>query len=217
MKKLMIIICTLLLNIINTWAQPNLIFKVGASPGLKSLQQWIIINRNDPHNEFRFNLFQVKPQLYFGIGTHLQLQGSFFLEGGLTYTQKTSIYQIDFRMRSEGNPAKEYMSETEKSILLPVNIGVRLGQHIGVTSGLTAMKTISKTNELSNLNGFQQNENPIRFGWQMGVRYSVKRASIGVEYQGTLHRACQGMSVNNQSLELQNLPGNFVFGLQIGF
>ncbi len=216
MKKLMFIISALLLNILSAWAQPKLIINAGISPGLKSLQQSIIINRSDPHTEFRFKLSEVKPQFYFGAGIHLSLRGPFFLEAGLTYTQKTSLYQMNFRMPSEVHPAEKYMSETEKSILLPVNIGVSLG-HIDVTSGMTIMKTLSTTNDLSHLEGFQQDDPGFRFGWQMGVRYTIRRASLGIEYQGTLNRVCHGMSVNKQSLELMNVPRNFVVKMQFGF
>lgn len=209
----MIIICTLLGSNLTMWSQISIGPIFGYSPALSPKVYSLFVNRNSPHDEFQFNMVHVQPQFYAGIVAHLPLQSSFFLEGEVCFTQKKFTYQIDYRMSSETNPDMQYMKESENMIMVPVNIGVSLGD-IDVTSGLTAMTTFSKTNELTHLNGFNEEANQVRMGWQMGVRYAFHRMLFGVQYQGTLNQVGQGMSVNGQSLELMNVPGKVVFSIQ---
>ncbi|MBK9983750.1 MAG: hypothetical protein IPP15_15500 [Saprospiraceae bacterium] len=216
MKKLMIFTCIILVHTLSAWTQTSIIIKLGATPRSGSFKHYMIVNRNNPREEFKFSTLQVKPQFYAGVSARLQMRTPFFLEAGMTYTEKTSLYQVNYRMPTETNPAEMVMSEKEKILLLPVNIGVSLGK-IDITSGLSAMKTLTKAKELTHLQGFHQDDNAIRVGWQMGARYAIGRTMLGIEYQGTLNREGQGMYVNKQSLEQNNVPGNFVFSVQFGF
>ena len=216
MKKLMIIICTLLVSNLTVSSQKiGLQVRLGYSPALSPKVYSLFVNRNNPHDEFRFNMVHVQPQYYAGIVAHLPLQSSFFLEGEVCYTQKKSTFMVDYLMPSEINPDMQYMKESENTIMVPVNIGVSLGS-LDVTSGLTAMTTFSKNNELAHVKGFEEKLNNVRVGWQGGVRYAFRRILLGVQYQGTLNLVGQGMSVNGQSLELKNAPGNVVFSIQYG-
>ena len=216
MKKLIMITCILLATYSIVGSQVRFDVKLGVSPGSTPLSAGIIVNRHNPYDEFQFNMIHVKPQYYAGIGANVQLEVPFFLEGGILCTQRTSLYQINYRIVTEINPAENYMSESEVMILLPLNLGVNLGS-IDVTSGLTIKRTISTINELTQLKGFACDDNAFRLGWQMGVRYSFHRTLVGVEYLGSLNRVGQGMYVNAQSLEIMNVPGEFVFSVQYGF
>lgn len=215
MKKLIILIFTLLIYTMTASSQVRLNFKLGISPGVNPHTNGIIVNRQNPHEEFKFNMVHVLPQFYGGILASLEMRTPFFLECGITYTEKKSNYQVDYRITRELNPGDQVMSETERMILLPVNIGVSLGS-LDITSGLTAMKTISNADELTHLNGFRQDKNNVKLGWQTGVRYAILRMLIGVEFQGSLNVVGQGMYVNEQPLDLRQVPGNLVISIQYG-
>ena len=73
------------------------------------------------------------------------------------------------------------LTVSEDVLQFPLQIGVSLG-NFDVTSGLMLMKTISTKNELSQLKGYTEDSNSLKWGWQMGVRYGFKRAMAGVEY-----------------------------------
>jgi hypothetical protein len=219
MKKLIVIVVAFFLTYCIASAQVRFDIKFGISPGSNPLNAGIIVNRQNPMEEFQFNLFQVKPQFYGGLSAHLPLASPFFVNGGITYSQKTSLYQINYTnksLSSEIKAAEQYMNESENMILLPVNVGVSLGK-VDVTSGLTATATFSKSSELTHVNGFTQDENGLQLGWQFGVRYAIRRTMVGVEYQSAFNRVGQGMYVNGHSLELMNVPGKFVFSVQYGF
>ncbi|HUR30065.1 MAG TPA: hypothetical protein VMZ69_01465 [Saprospiraceae bacterium] len=216
MKKLILIACIISAFCSNIDSQIRFDIKLGFSPGSNPATAFTLINRDKPYEEFSFNMVNTKPQYYGGVLAHVELGQPFFVEGGVAYTKSTSTYQINYRIVSEQTPAEQFMTESEATILLPVNFGVSMGA-IDITSGLSAMKAVSQSHELSHLKGFSQDENSIRMGWQMGVRYAFHRAMIGVEYQGTMNRVCEGMYVNNHSLELMNVPGKVVFNVQYRF
>jgi hypothetical protein len=216
MKNLLIIAAIILGTLTNATSQVSFNLKLGISPASSPLNAGIIVNRENPIEEFEFNMVHTNPQYFAGAGIHLSLSTPFFLEAGLTYTQKKSFYQVDYSLKSEFNPGDALLSETEKIILLPVNLGVSIGV-VSVTSGLTAMKTVAGSNELTGLKGFHSEQSNVRLGWQMGARYELQRIAAGVEYQSCMNRVCEGMYVDRQSLEVMNVPGNWVFSLQFKF
>ncbi|MEO5907417.1 MAG: outer membrane beta-barrel protein [Saprospiraceae bacterium] len=218
MKKLIISSVLLCASYSAMWSQMRVDIKLGISPASSPVNAGVLINRDNPRSEFMLNMVHVKPQFSAGINLHQRLNESFFVEGGFAYTKKTSQFRVNYTLpQSEPLSSEMFMNESEDIIQLPVNIGVGLGK-IDVTSGLTALKTISSKNELAHIEGFSAEDNSLRYGWQMGVRYAfMHRASAGVEYQSTMTRVCQGMKVNGHALDLMNVPGRIVFNLQYRF
>lgn len=212
MKKL-IILSGFLLSASFIAAQASLAVKVGASPGTSHTSAPALMNRHDPINEFQFNLFHTEPQLYGSIIMHLPLGESFFLEGGVTYTQKDLVYETVHTYPTEGFASHHLMNESRKMIMLPVNFGVTLNR-FEIVSGFTAHKIISVESELYAMEGFRYSDNTVSLGWQTGVRYKLGNTLIGMEYLGMLQRAGQNMFVNDQCLELRNVPGAWIFSLQ---
>ncbi len=212
MKKLSIIWCIVFTTGTTVWSQVHIDIAAGYSPGSSPVTAGLIVNRERPQDEFEFNMIHVKPQFFGGLRVNVEMKSPFFIEGGLSFTRRTSLYQIKYRIVYELNP-NEYMSESEDIIFLPVNIGVGIGS-FDVSSGLSVRKSISKIKELSHLKGFHADHNTIKLGWQMGVRYCFMRTMVGLEYHGTLHRVGHGMYVNGTSLEIRNVPGRIVFAAQ---
>jgi hypothetical protein len=200
------------------WSQLLVNMKVGFSPATNPITASVLINRNNPISEFELNMVHVEPQFVAGINLHQQLKEPFFFEGGIAYTKKTLQYKVSYTMNQSDAQGKEIMMNESKSMIqLPVNIGVGIGK-MDITSGVTALKTISSHNELSHIEGFSSEDNLIRFGWQMGVHYAfMHHASAGVEYQGILDRVTDGMKVNGQALNLMNIPSHFVFNMHYHF
>ena len=213
MKKFILLSWITFLAVSLSTAQVHLDLKFGISPGSKPESASILINRNNPHEEFQFNMTRVKQQYYGGFGLHLSLRTPFFVEGGLYYSKKTSDYEVRYKMPKDDRSRIQIMNETEEIIHVPVSLGVSMGS-VDVTSGITVYKNLSRVKQLSHINGFQQEGNPWKFGWQMGIRYPIQRILVGMEFQGTLNRVGQGMKVNDDSLELQNVPGKLVFSIQ---
>ncbi len=216
MKKFFIINCLFLGLASTATSQIHLDVKVGMSPASNPVTSPILVNRDKPKEEFQMSMNHVKPQFYGGLALNVQLANAFFLEGGISYTKRSSDYLIRHTYGRDGKPELESMHESEDMILLPLNIGVSLGS-FDITSGLKVMKTISKTTELSHIKGFNTNDSSLKMGWQMGIRYGIHRTMVGIEYQGSLTRVGQGMSVNGHSLEVMNVPGNFAFTIQQRF
>lgn len=186
----------------------------GVSPQSSPLSAGLIINRQSPHDEFVFNMSEVGPQYFGGIKTRLDLESSFFLDFGLTYTKSKSTYQLKYTLIDAEHPVTNHiMSETEHLLFLPVNLGVKIGD-FELTSGIRAIHSIESRSDLHQLNGFENEENFITLGWQGGVGYNLFGTRIGIDFSSQFSRVGQGMSVNDQSLELMNVPGQFIFTIQ---
>jgi len=206
------------------WSQqfrPGII--LGVSPGSSPNNVGIILNRQIPSQEFTFNMYKVKPQIFGGVKMNMQMSYPFFAELGIMYSQRSTEYFTDYTHKIEGRAATVTMNETDHMLLMPVSIGVTLGS-FDVTSGFTAMGTVASKSDLSQINGFESNNDFLDWGWQAGVRYTIKRSTvglersmIGIEYQGSFSRVGHGASVYGQSLELMNIPGHIAVTLQHNF
>ena len=222
--KLLVFYPLFLLASTSGWAQqfrPGLI--LGVSPGYSPNTAGLIMCRKTPSEEFTFNMYQVKPQIFGGLKTNMQLSYPFFAEAGIMYTQRTSEYYLDYTYSLEKRASTVKMSETEHQLLMPVSIGVTMGS-IDVTSGFRAIGTVASKSDLTQIKGYESNDDFLDWGWQVGVRYTLKRSTvgldrsmIGIEYQGSFSRVGHGMSVDGQSLELMNVPGQFAITLQHNF
>lgn len=221
MKTFLVSLMLLLAGISMASAQsdrnPRFGVKFGISPGYNRSGESLLVNRTNPFEEFQLRLFNTKQQFFGEVNAHLKLNDNFFIETGLGYTRTASTYRLDFRMLQIDMPSTVmYMSESHHILQLPVEIGARLGS-LEVTSGFRAIQSLSTDNELSHVKGFQSEDSGFSMGWQMGARYPVKGTFIGVQYLGHFERVGTGMSVQNQSLELTNIPGRWVFSLQYRF
>lgn len=216
MKKLMIFTAVFFTTLTQLTSQVRVDVKMGVSPGSTAQSAAVLVNRDNPFDEFQFSLLQSEPQWHGGVALHLQLADPFFVNVGLGYTKRTSQFLIDYRFGFEGRPEVQVVNDNEEILYAPVNIGVSIGS-IDITSGLSAVKILSHTSDIHQLEGFSASKNTLQLGWQTGVRYTFKRFGVGVEYQGSLSRICQGMAVNGHTLEMANVPGKLVFGIQYGF
>jgi len=112
----------------SAWTQFRLDLIAGISPGSNPTTAGIIVNRQLPSEEFIFNMYKVKPQFYGGMKARLDLDTPFFTEAGIIYTQKTSLYYMEYTLDFEsGRDPYASMSETEHLLLIPASIGVSLG------------------------------------------------------------------------------------------
>ena len=216
MKKLMIITSILLASSVGLLSQVSLDVRIGMSPASNPSNASVFINRDNPFEEFQFNQVHTKTQLFGGLALNVQVGSPFFLEGGVFYTKIQSEFMIDYTYARESGADVQLMKDTEHLVLFPVNIGVSIGK-VDLTSGVTLRKTLSQTSEMTHIPGFASYAKNMKFGWQMGARYTINRAMVGMEYQGSFNRVCQDSYVNNHSLEIMNLPGQFVFSVQYRF
>lgn len=217
MKSVAIAAFILLILPISASAQSRLDVFGGYSPSSTPGSADLLVNRQTPHEEFMFNMVEVAPQYFVGAKGHVNLAAPFFAEAGLTYTMRKSTYRLEYTMvHTDRATGEQFLSETDHMIMLPVNIGVNLGS-FDVTSGFRAITSLSRKSELTDIAGFNMDNNKIRIGWQGGIGYYILRSRIGIEYQGCFSRVGSGRSVNGQSLELMNTGCQFVFNIQQSF
>jgi hypothetical protein len=189
----------------------------GVSPAANPASAGLIVNRHLPHEEFVFNMNRVDPQIFAGFKGHLELGAPFLVDAGVMYTRKKSTYDVVYTIIDTEHPVSQHsMTQTNHMLMLPVNIGVNMGL-FDVTSGFRLMKSVSSKTNLDQLTGFRSEGNPVELGWQAGFGFDIMRSRIGIEYQGNFSRVGKGMFVNEQPLELMNVPGHLVLLLQHSF
>lgn len=200
-----------------TWpiqSQVRIFSELGFSPGQYPAQAGLFINRQDPLNEFYFNVVRVKQQRYAGLGVHVPLNDNFFMEGGVTYTRQETQYLAQYTYQVEFRAINTMViNESVDQLYLPMDIGAKIGP-VEVTSGLKLMSTIKSNHEFSLLDGFSEDKKMINMGWQMGVRAGINGLKAGVEFNGSLKRTCEDRYVNSNPIAIRHIPGRFVFLLQ---
>jgi len=215
MKKLILLVVVLCTSFISMDAQWNVYMKVGISPESNPTNYPLIVNRQYPSEEFLFNLIQVKTQYFGGIQVRCDLGTNFFVESGATYTQRKSVYSMKYTMKREKGAYQE-LQETEDQLILPLSIGAKL-KSFEFTSGLLGFVSLAKQTELNHIEGFSDQSNKAQMGWHAGAGINLNKVFFGVEYQSAINRTGTGMSVNHQSLELRNVPGQCVFNMRYKF
>jgi hypothetical protein len=189
----------------------------GASPSATPSHAGILMNRESPHEEFIFNVAKVEPQFFFGAKAHMDLHSPFFLETGLLYSQRKSIYSVFYTMVDAEHPVSNHLlNHTMQLLMMPVNIGVSMG-NVEVTSGIRAYHSFGTKTQLTQLANYQTENSFLQFGWQAGAGIFIGRTKIGIEYQSDFSRVGHGMSVNGHSLELPNVHGQFLATIQQSF
>jgi hypothetical protein len=197
-----------------TTAQIRFDLMTGVSPKSTPQNAGRLINRHLPHEEFVFNMIQAEPQVFGGVKAQMALASPFFIDAGLLYTKAKSTYHAAYTIIDAEHPQPDYfMHESRHMLLLPVNIGVNIGI-IDVMSGFRLLHTLEKKSELSNLHEYVENTPASQLGWQGSIGVNIHRSRLGIEYQGNFSRVGAGMSMMGQSLELMNVPAQWVLLIQ---
>lgn len=181
----------------------------GISPSSNPQNVDLMVNKNLPVQTFYFNIEKIMPQFFAGVKVSYPLNNNFFIESGATYTK----VEIEYRKNDIGFDETHSMHESEERLQFPITIGVDFGA-LEITSGWLPMFSLTNHHNLNQIPGFVSSSSQFKLGWSMGARVNILQARIGLEYQGQLSRYGKGWSVNDQSLELRNVPGHFVFTVQ---
>ena len=215
MKNLILLVLVLCTSFVSLDAQLGVYLRAGISPERNMSNFPLIVNRENPYEEFVFDLKRVKTQYFGGILVRGDLGSNFFVESGATYTQRKSVYSMKYTLRREKGTYQE-LQEIEDQLILPLSIGVHL-KSFEITSGFLGFVTLAKQTELNHIEGFSDHSDKVQMGWHAGAGINLNKVFLGVEYQSAMNRTGTGMSVNKQSLELRNVTGQCVFNIRYKF
>lgn len=214
MKKLVLLALVMSVSLLSAQNPWGVYVSAGISPESHPVNADLIVNRHIPQEEFLFNMEHVKTQYFGGIQVRRDLGTNFFIGAGATYTQRKTIYSMEYTMPRDDTYME--MEEIENQLLLPVSIGVKLSI-FEITSGLSGIASLSKQSELTNIPGFVDHSPTFQMGWHAGIGINLNKVLLGVGFQSALNRVCMGKTVNSQSLELRNVPGQCQLKIQYKF
>ena len=219
MKTNIISFCLLLISLGSGLAQNNFYnftITAGMSPKQTPIQSGLIVDREEPLNEFIFNLAEIQKSYIFGIRKNIRFTTPFFGTIGLEYNKHQENYSLEYRYKERELGAKTTLSTSSHRLTLPVGVGVKFGG-LDFTSGLHLQYDIKSTMQEDNPSGVEITKAKMQFGWYAGAGYSFDRTSIGIQYQSSLSRYGSNLVHNQQSMELPSLPGNLKFTIGYSF
>jgi hypothetical protein len=186
-----------------------MVYSAGISPQQSPSGHPIYVNRSDPRSEFTFDLARVKASYFIGAGTRYDLKPFFFM-GEAQYNKREYVYAMEPTYPAFGRTedAVEY-TEAMHVINMPISIGVDLGV-LDVYSGFLPQLIVSHQSDLENINGYDENLKPLRFGWHTGLAAKVANFRIGLNYQMDFNNYADHLSINNQDLSLSGNSNRFV-------
>ena len=219
MEKLLVLSFFLLFNPLSFFAQGHFAAFGGWSPSQHPNEPKALITGDVPGREFIFNVNHTSAQYYFGLKALIEISYPFFVEAGVTYTSRNNEYHCEYVILFPGEKTKLHsMTGNEKLLQFPLSIGVKLNA-FKINSGLMAILPLAAKSELEHMQGYSSEKNSIKPGWFAGIALGIKsiRSDIGIEFQKSFDRVCQGMYIHDESLEIRNVPGRFVFKYQFWF
>jgi hypothetical protein len=177
-------------------------FTAGVSPQQTPVTHHIFVNRSSPRDEFTFDLAQVKASYYVGFGAKYDFK-PFFLAADALYNRREYIYNVSYTFPGFGRSAQEeIMTENMNVINLPLTLGVDLGV-VDVTSGFLPQLILSQESDLSDLPGYSQKLDRLRFGWHSGLAANINDLRVGLSWQMDFNNYADHAYIQNQNLTLQ--------------
>ncbi len=188
----------------------------GLSPQQTPVQAGLIVNRENPENEFVFNLESVEKQFTVGFTKNFRFNGSFFGTLGLQYSREQKNYAMSFTHPELSGKNDFALKTSRHMITLPAGIGVKLNK-LEVISGLQVQYGIKSEMKEDIPMGFDMDKSRMEMGWYTGIGFSYDRTRIGIQYHSTLHRDGYNLMYHQKPMELMNVPGNFNFTIGYSF
>ena len=190
-------------------AQQQWVVSMGVAPQQTPQGHYIFANREQPKNEFTFNLNKVKSSYYLGVGTRYTI-APFFFQGEAQYNQQSYVYDVSYTYPEfvRSSEVLEY-TETTHMINVPVSIGVDL-KFMEFTSGFIPKFVVAHQNEMEAINGFEDDMNTVQFAWQAGLAAKLASVRLGITCQMDMKQYGSHMNVNGESLTLTGKPTRIV-------
>ena len=193
-------------------AQWNIYLQGGFSPAIHPGNADLMVNREDPMETFLFNVSVSRSEYFVGLNARRPLNNQFFTEIGAVYTKGVNQYKLSYLL-PKGADSYQERTECDHQILFPFGIGAKIDA-LEFTGGFQVAWTVSHQCGLQAIEGYDEQTNPLQFGWHSGVQFNFDKMIAGIEYRAQFKRMCSGMYVNGQSLELMNMSGRFSFKVQ---
>lgn len=186
----------------------------GISPAVNPGTTYKLINRSDPANELTFNVGNVSFDNHFAF--HVRHDNDpFWLMLECRYGKSKTEYLINYTQQGpDGAPMQ--LNESASYLSFPLSIGFK-HKVFEVFSGLTIVRNLERSSELTSLNGFSSSISKTHIEWHSGIGIKYKFAFAHMRYQQSFRNYGSGRYVNGTDLSLYNLSGQVLFSIGIQF
>jgi hypothetical protein len=191
--------------------------KAGVVPAFSPNTHYMIMNRENPRNEFVANVSSIQNGTSIGAFAQIGLEKSFFLRAEALYNQYETNYEMRYtwgeRFRSSNET--QYVEKT-KRLDIPVSLGANLG-NFEVITGLVARFILDNQNEMRGIAGYSESMSPIQFGLQSGIGLNILNLNIGLTYQMDFQNYGEHIYINGRNMDLQNRPTRLIASIAYTF
>jgi len=210
MKKLILILATLLLIITTTEAQ---LFKYGikAGIGFSSLKIEDITDISDGGDVYDLVTGDGVMGYHIGVQTQIKLAmlliqpEVYFNAGGGTVEQIVE------------NGPTEVLNVNFSRIDIPLLVGVKLGP-MRINAGPVGSFVLKETSDLDEIqDDYTLFTNAMTWGFQAGLGFNISKISIDARYEGSLSKLGETLSLGGTNFALDARPSQWIISLGIWF
>jgi hypothetical protein len=170
------------------------------------------IRITDPTTFQEFGLEVAEARFGFLIGTMLKIRmDKFFIQPEVVLNSNSTKYTWTDDLVTRA------FEESYQYLDIPLMFGFDLGV-LNLFGGPISHIFLSSTSELKNLEGFREDWDSVRWGWQAGMSFDIWRLNLDIRYEGNLYRFGDHLNFFGQDFNFDQRPNRIVttVGLMLG-
>lgn len=162
------------------------------------------IRITDPNTLQEFGLEVAEARFGFLIGTMVKIRmNSFFIQPEVLLNSNSTKYTW-----TDDLVTKAY-EENYQYLDIPLMLGFDLGV-LNLFGGPIGHIFLGSTSELKNLDGFREDWEKVKWGWQAGMSFDIWRFNLDLRYEGNLYRFGDHIRFYGQEFNFDQRPHRIV-------
>lgn len=186
----------------------------GAKVGLSSYdlaREGIVISKGN--TTFEQRIVDADYGHHIGIYTRLTLLGV-FVEPALLFNSNNVTYQLS--TYDENGVFNTIRNEKYNHLDLPIMAGFKVG-FMRFQGGIVGHLLINKISDAVDIKGYEQRFQNATYGWQAGTGIDFWRLRLDLNYEGSVARFGDYVTIGGQEVALAKSPSRFIFSLGFKF
>ena len=122
--------------------------------------------------------------------------------------------KVEYTYETDGSIIDNIKEESFTNLDIPILFGFKLLLFDAVV-GPVAHIHLDSTSDLIELDGYDDRFDSANYGWRIGVGFSLKGISLGLEYEGNFSKFGDHINLGNQEFSFEDSPSRLIFNVGI--
>lgn len=150
---------------------------------------------------------------HFGLFAQAKVGKIFYLQPEVVFNST----KVDFQVQDLSNNLPEtVLTEKYNNLDIPVLFGLKLGP-LRVGTGPVAHVFLNSNSELTEVEGYEQNFEKLKFGWQTGVGLNIWKFIVDLKWEKNFDNFGDHIVINDTPYSFNQTPNKLVFSLGYTF